>query len=96
MYLASESSGKLTTDQIVFEGPGKLSSVLIITNGAVNTKVVLYDNNEASGTVLYEAETVAANLYGGRNWTFPVLFNKGLYLDITTTGGGCIVEKTVD
>ena len=65
MYLAAESSGKLTTDQIVFEGPGKLGSILIMTNGSVNTKVVLYDGLTATGTILYEVEVVAANRYGG-------------------------------
>ncbi len=93
MYLASETTGKLTTDQVVKTSHGRLAGVNIVTNGAVNTKVVLYDNaTEAAGTVVYEGEVVAANLYGGRNWVLPIIFSNGLYLDITTTGGGCFIE----
>jgi len=93
MYQAAESSGELTADGAIFAAPCQLAGVNILTDGSNNATVILYDNaSAASGTKVYEGEVVAANLYGGRNFIFPIRCHNGLYLDITGTGASVIVD----
>ena len=95
MYLAAESSGKLTTDQQVITGAGRITAVSIVTDGTNAVDVVIYDNTSAAGKVVWPGGVAGANKYGGRNFGHPVKFYNGLYLDITIaggTGGGCVVE----
>ncbi len=95
MYSASKTSGELTADGQVFTGPGRLASVLIITDGTNDATVFLYDNTSAAGTKLWEGKVKGADNYGGRNWVFPVLFTNGVYLDIEGTDASCICEQAV-
>ena len=92
MYSASKTSGELTGDGQVFTGPGRLTSVLIITDGTNDATVILYDNTSATGTKLWQGIVKGADNYGGRNWVFPVEFTNGVYRDLNGTGASCICE----
>lgn len=97
-YFASTSSGELTTDQAVVTGAGQLSGVIILTNGASDATVILYNNTTITGATaaqkVFEMKVTSTDNYGGRNWAYPVKFTTGLALDITGTGASCIIETT--
>lgn len=95
IYMASETSGEITSDGQVFSGPGRLCSILIITDGTNDATVTLYDNTSAAGTKLWEGIVKGADNYGGRNWTYPVKFTNGVYADLSGTGASCICEKAL-
>jgi len=63
----AETSGEQTSDSVICDKPCYLSSVLVITNGENNAKLILYDHaSAASGTVVAEFTVVSTNHYGGR------------------------------
>lgn len=88
----STGSGEQTADALIYTGRCALASILIITDGSNNAKVVIYDGTTASGTVIYETTVLSTDHYGGRNWTFPVQVAQGIYVDVTGTGASYIVE----
>lgn len=90
----SRSSGAKTADGVIATGKTLLSGLAIYTNGTANTQVVLYDNDSAaSGNVLFVGGCVGANLGSTITFDRPIQAKNGIYLDITTTGGGCIVYE---
>ena len=91
----SHSSGEQAADAGIRTGECYISSVVIITDGTNNAKLILYDNIAASGTVMLEMTVVGVDHYGGRNWAFPVRCGTGIYADITGTGASYIVEYMV-
>ena len=94
MQANAKSSGELDATASVVAGPCALASVLVITDGTNDGKVVIDDSTDGSGTVKYETTVVGANNYGGRNWTFPVEFTDGIYVTLSGTGATFIVETT--
>ena len=89
----SINSGEKTADAAVFAGPCVITSILIITDGTNNAKVILYDHaSAASGTVRYETTVLGGDNYGGRLWTFPATFYNGIYADVSGTGASYIIE----
>jgi hypothetical protein len=93
-FQSAISSGEKTSDTIIHTGACRLTGIQIITDGTNDATVILYDNTSAAGKVLFQGtvEGGAAIHYGGRNWTFPVSCNIGIYLDLTGTGASAIVE----
>ena len=89
----ASTSGEQTSDAAVATAKCYITSILIITNGSDNAKVVLYDNaSAASGTVILEMTVVGVDNYGGRNYQYPVKCTNGIYADVTGTGASYIVE----
>lgn len=92
MLIASNSTGEITTSQVILDRPGNLSAVLIITDGTNPATVMLFDGMDANGKKLGEWSVPGASLYGGRNWTFPVQCKAGIYCTVSGTGASAIVE----
>lgn len=94
----SRSSYELTSDTQVIKKKGFLCSVLVLTDGTNDATVAVYDVNAAGdidpANKLFEWKVTGANNAGGRNWTCPVKFEKGLYVTLTGTGASCIVEHS--
>jgi hypothetical protein len=92
----SKSSYELVVDTQIIKRPGFLCSCLVLTDGTNDATAILYDVNDvadvAATNKLFEWLVTGANVCGGRNWTDPVKFSKGLYLDLTGTGASAIVE----
>ena len=92
-FEGATSSGEKTADAIIKGGTCWLASVIIITDGTNDAKLILYDNNSAAlGTVLLEMTVKGTDHYGGRNYMWPVLAKKGVYADVNGTGASYIVE----
>lgn len=89
----SRSTGKLTANTLIKNGRGALTGVQILTNGASNATVTIYDNTTNNGKIIFEQVVIGANRYGGRDFRWPVEFENGAYLEISGTGAECIVER---
>ena len=95
--MRSKTSYEITSSAaIVANGNVLLTSVLVITDGTNAATVILYDKPSATGIAaenkLWEGTVPGASQYGGRNWTFPVKCQSGIYCAITGTGASAIVE----
>ena len=86
------SSGEVTTSPVtIYDGTCYVVSVLVITDGTNNAKLVLTAGG-AAGTVQFETTVVGADNYGGRVWTLPVQFLTDCYGVLSGTGASYIVE----
>ena len=94
--MAAKSTHKLSADKQIKIGPGVVCAVTVITNGAADARVRLYDvaasGNIADANMITEITVVAANNYGGRTWVEPVLFQAGLYADVNGAGAFYMIE----
>ena len=70
---ATRSSGKKSADGIISNRPSLLTGVLIITNGINDAKVIIYNSQDTSGPILFEATVAGANLFGGATYEIPVI-----------------------
>jgi hypothetical protein len=96
-FQESITSGEQTADATIYTvatwGPlCFISSVLIITDGTNDAKLIIYDNTANSGTVVLEMTVVGSDNYGGRNWMYPVTITTGIRGDISGTGASYIIE----
>ena len=81
------SSGEKSADAVIRSSPGALCGVLINTDGTENITVKIYDHaTAASGTVIYEQTVKGADITGGGLFSTPVNCDKGIYLDVTSSG----------
>ncbi len=87
---SSVSLGEKTADGILHTGKGYLTSLQIITDGTNTATVIIYDGLTAAGVKIFEGSVVGANLSGLYDFTGPITFKVGMYLDITGTGASCI------
>ena len=89
----STSSGEKTADSVVYSKKAYITSVLVVTDGTNDARVIIHDNaSSAAGKVMLEQTVVGADNYGGRNWSFPVLCRDGIYADVNGTGASYIIE----
>lgn len=85
------SSGILVADTIVTAGYGELCGLDVTADNTNASECKVYDNaTGASGTVLAHVIVDATLRYESRDFTTPIRFKKGLYLD-WTTNSSCIV-----
>ena len=93
---ASYSTYELTADTQILTKGGSLCSILIMTDGSNDARVILYDvsavANIAVTNKLVEITVAGADNYGGRIWADPVRFTEGIYADINGTGASFIIE----
>lgn len=88
----SLSSGEQTSATVtIFDGTCHVVSVLVITNGTDDAKLILRAGT-GSGTVQYETTVIGADHYGGRVWTFPVQFLTDCHGTLVGAGASYIVE----
>jgi len=85
-----KSLGERTSDQSLWAGKGQLAAVQVLTNGTDNATVIIYDNTSASGTKLFEATLAGSENARLFDFSSPISFDTGAYLDISGTGAGCI------
>jgi hypothetical protein len=94
--MAAKSTHELTAAKQIKIGPGVVCALTVVTNGAADASVALYDvaaaGNIAAGNKLTEITIVAANNYGGRTWVEPVIFSAGLYATVSGAGASYFVE----
>lgn len=87
-YVAS--SGENTADASVLKSAGYLYSMVVATDGTNNVTFDLYDNaSAASGDKLLPSFTIVTattNVFTAVNFKTPLAYNKGVYVDITTSG----------
>ena len=92
---ASYSTYELIADTQILTKGGTLCSVLIMTDGSNDARLILYDSATLTTDVtkkLMEITVKAADNYGGRIWSNPVRFTEGIYADINGTGASFILE----
>ena len=93
---ASWSSYEKTADAQILAKGGALCSVLIMTDGSNNARLILYDvsavGDIAVTNKLMEITVAGADHYGGRIWADPVKFTEGIYADINGTDASYIIE----
>jgi len=92
---ASYSTYELIADTQILTKGGTLCSVLIMTDGSNDARLILYDSATLTTDVtkkLMEITVKAADNYGGRIWSNPVRFTEGIYADINGIGASFILE----
>lgn len=87
----SISSGVLNADTLLFTGRNRVNAITVLTDGSNAATVELYDNTAASGTKRVVGKCVGANLINHIIFENPVLFESGIYADVTGTGATFIV-----
>jgi hypothetical protein len=91
-YGVATCTGLITTSQLVKTGYGILTRIKIVTDGTNLGTVTIYDNTVASGKIIDKTPVPGASYYGGGNITVPVSYMNGLYVEITGTGAGVIID----
>ena len=92
----ARTSYEKTEAAVIKAGACQLTAILIITDGTNPATVILYNKPSATGidpaNKIWEGSVPGASMYGGRNWTFPVFCNAGIYATVSGTGASYIVE----
>lgn len=88
---SSISSGVLNADTLIFTGKNRVNAVTVITDGTNAATVELYDNTTASGTKKIVGKCVGASLVQHYIFENPVVFDTGIYADVTGTGASFII-----
>lgn len=87
----SISSGVLNADTLIATGRNRVNAITVLTDGTNAATLELYDNTTASGTVRVKGRCVGASLQNHIIFENPVLFENGIYADVTGTGATFIV-----
>lgn len=87
----SISTGVLNADTLIFTGRNRINAVTVLTDGANAATVELKDGLDSSGAVKVTGKCVGANLINHFIFENPVLFQDGIFADVTGTGATFIV-----
>ena len=87
----SISSGVKNTDTLLFTGRNRVNALTVLTDGTNAATVDLKDGTTSSGTIKVTGKCVGASLINHIIFENPVLFEDGIYIDLTGTGATCIV-----
>ncbi len=87
----SISTGVLNQDTLIWTGRNRVNAITVLTDGTNAATVELYDNTAASGTKRVVGKCVGASLVNHIIFENPVLFETGIYADVTGTGATFIV-----
>lgn len=87
----SISSGVLNADTLLWTGRNRVNAITVLTDGTNAATVELYDNTTASGTKRVVGKCLGASLINHIIFENPVLFENGIYADVTGTGATFIV-----
>lgn len=88
---SSISTGVLNADTLIWTGRNRVNAITVLTDGTNAATVDLYDNTTGSGTIRVKSKCVGANLVNHILFDNPVLFENGIYADVTGTGATFIV-----
>ena len=89
------SSGEKTSSTSILSGPGAVHTILVTADGTNAATVVVYDNTDASGTILARVVVDAGATFENCHLTTPVVANTGIYLSVSGTGAAAVVHYTV-
>lgn len=87
----SISTGVQNADALLWTGRNRVNAITVLTDGTNTATVELYDNTAASGTKRVVGKCLGANLINHIIFENPVLFESGIYADVTGTGATYIV-----
>ena len=87
----SISSGVLSADTLIWTGKNRVNAITVLTDGANAATLELYDNTSATGTKRVVGKCLGANLINHIIFENPVLFENGIYANVTGTGATFIV-----
>lgn len=89
----SKTSGDMVASGAVTTEPAYITAMYVMTDGTNAAKAIAYNGPVATGTMVVGEFTVpGATGQGGRQWPFPVVCEKGIYVVLSGTGASCIVE----
>jgi len=87
-----KSSGLKTASEASHANPVVLGGCLLLTDGANDATLVLYDNaSAASGDVVAKLAIAGSDLTGGITFPFEVATANGLYAELTGVGANFIL-----
>lgn len=88
----SLSSGVQSADGVIFAGRNRVNAITVLTDGTNAATLDLYDNATTnSGTIKVKGKCIGTNLVNHIIFENPVLFENGIYADVTGTGASYIV-----
>jgi len=89
------SSGLKNASAAIIAGPALLVGFSLVTNGAADATLILYDNATTnSGTELGKAIVLAASMNFNLAYNIPVRALNGIYLALSGAGATAIVFYT--
>jgi hypothetical protein len=88
---SSRSTGVLNADTLIATGRNRVNAITVLTDGTNAATVDLYDALTGSGTINVKGRCVGANLINHIIFENPVVFETGIYADVTGTGATFIV-----
>ena len=88
---SSRSSGVLNSDTLIFTGRQRVNALTVLTDGTNAATVELKDGTTSSGTTKITGKCVGTSLINHILFDNPVIFENGLFADLTGTGATCIV-----
>ena len=92
MQPTNKSSGIQTADVLLHTGKAIVAGVQVITDGANDAQLILYDNTAASGTQVFNQKVTGTD--DSMPFTLAdggIRCDTGLYADISGTGASFIV-----
>lgn len=87
----SISTGVINTDTLIFTGRNRVNAITVLTDGTNAATVDLYDNTLAAGKIASKGICVGTALINHIVFENPVLFENGIYADVTGIGATFIV-----
>lgn len=88
---SSISSGVLASDTLVFTGKNRVNALTVLTDGTNAATVDIRDGITVAGTIKITGKCLGASLVNHFIFENPVVFETGLFVDVTGTGASCIV-----
>ena len=86
-----QSSGLITSSQLVANAGHQLCSVLIITDGTNAATAIVYDGTSASGTVLFKGTVSGTGNFGGGDAGGPIMGYSGIYVSLSGSGSPAVI-----
>lgn len=87
----SISTGVLNADTLIFTGRNRVNALTVYTDGTNLGTVDLYDATTATGKIPVKGVCLGASRVAHYTFENPVLFENGIYADVTGTGATFIV-----
>ena len=88
---SSRSSGVLNADTLIFTGRNRINALTVLTDGTNAGTVELKDGLTGAATTKITGKCLGANLVNHFLFENPVMFETGIYADVTGTGATFIV-----
>ena len=87
----SISSGVKNADALIATGRNRVNAITVLTDGTNSATLDVRDGITVSDTIKITGKCVGANLINHIIFENPVLFENGIYGDVTGTGATYII-----